>query len=261
MKQIFFTLIHYPRHFCIFQSFYRDNKHITYNVKIIIREFMILNHLLSTPTCPAGLHMTFRKLSQSNTNIQKYIILRNKAIMFKQISAKDTNISKAVKKSPAESMVVNLVSMESHSNSNVVVKIEMATDSDIHLKNSAQIKINTSRVHGKLKRINTAKITYTMKISSNRSQSMLSAVAVRIPYSIASNTSPRQHRITKIRLVFGCSSRHSSKKNLIKRNVKSQIRQSQPHPQSLIFKILTNKVCRHSIIHLNIFLKLIAHVR
>lgn len=56
--------------------------------------------------------------------------------MVKQISAKDTNMSKAVKKSPAESMVMKLITIEFHSKFDVVVKIEKATDSDIHLKNS-----------------------------------------------------------------------------------------------------------------------------
>lgn len=69
--------------------------------------------------------------------------------MFKQISTNETNMSMAVKKSSAESMVVKLVLMVSHSKCDVVVKIEMATDNDIHLKNSAKIKIYTSFLHNK----------------------------------------------------------------------------------------------------------------
>lgn len=67
--------------------------------------------------------------------------------MFKQISTKDTNMSKALKKSPSESMVVKLVSMVSHSKFDVVVKIDMATDSDMYLKNSE--KKNTHAVYTK----------------------------------------------------------------------------------------------------------------
>lgn len=90
--------------------------------------------------------------------------------MFKHISANDTNMSKAVKKSPAESMVVKLVSMVSHSKLEDVVKIEMATDSDIHLKNSAKMKINTSFfIHTKMNPNSAMKIIYVMKISSKRS--------------------------------------------------------------------------------------------
>lgn len=70
--------------------------------------------------------------------------------MFNQISAKDTNMSKAVKRSLLESMV--------HSNVNVVVNLAIATVSDIHLKNSAKIKINTSlSVHQKVSKINRTK--------------------------------------------------------------------------------------------------------
>lgn len=165
--------------------------------------------------------------------------------MFKQISENETNMSMAVKKSSAESMVVKLDSMVSHSNCDDVVKIEMATDSDIHLKNSATMKIYTFFFNRKSIKITILKSENTMKISLKRSQSMLSAVAVRTPNSIASNTSPRKHRITKIRFVLSCLSKHFSEKHLIKRSVKSQIRKSQSHSQSHIFQILTNKSCLH----------------
>lgn len=172
--------------------------------------------------------------------------LRIKAPMLKQISAKETNMNKAVKKSPTEPMVVKLVSIVSHSKCDVVVKIEKATESDIHLKNSAAIKIYTSlSVHKKVKKIIATKTPYTMKISLKRSYLMLSAVAVRIPYSVASNKSPTRHRITKIAFVLGFFSHFFSVKHLIKRNVKSHIRKSQSHPQSHIFEILTSKFCFH----------------
>lgn len=45
---------------------------------------------------------------------------------------------------------------------------------------------------------------------------MLSAVAVRIPNSIASNTSPTTHRIKKITFTFGCLSKIFSEKILKK---------------------------------------------
>lgn len=75
---------------------------------------------------------------------------------------------------------------------------------------------------------------------------MLSAVAVRIPNSIASNTSPTTHRIKKITFTFGCLSKIFSDKNLKKSNVKSQTKTSQSHPQSHIFQILIQIL--HSII-------------
>lgn len=67
---------------------------------------------------------------------------------------------------------------------------------------------------------------------------MWSAVAVRIPNSIASNTSPTTHRIKKITFTFGCLSKIFSDKNLKKSNVKSQTKTSQSHPQSHIFRII-----------------------
>lgn len=128
--------------------------------------------------------------------------------------------------------------MVSHSKCDVVVKIEMATDNDIHLKNSAKIKIYTSFLHNKKIPNITMKTEYMKKINLNRSQSMLSAVAVRIAYSIASNESPTTHRIKKIRFKFGCLSKIFSKKYLKKSNVKSQTKTSQSHPQSHIFQSL-----------------------
>lgn len=89
--------------------------------------------------------------------------------MFKQISENETNMSMAVKKSSAESMVVKLDSMVSHSNCDDVVKIEMATDSDIHLKNSAKIKIYTFFFNRKSIKITILKSENTMKISLKRS--------------------------------------------------------------------------------------------
>lgn len=88
--------------------------------------------------------------------------------MFKQISTKDTNMNKALKKSPSESMVVKLVSMVSHSKFDVVVKIDMATDSDMYLKNSEKKKYTRS-VHKNDTKVTKTKIPYTMKMSLKRS--------------------------------------------------------------------------------------------
>lgn len=108
--------------------------------------------------------MSFSNSSQSHPFLLSIVIiqtnptLRIKKPMFNQISAKDKNMSKAVKMSLSESMVVKNSSIDSHSNVNVVVNLAIATDSDIHLKNSAKIKKNTSlSVHQKVSKINRTK--------------------------------------------------------------------------------------------------------
>lgn len=168
---------------------------------------------------------------------QIYPILRIKIPMFKQISAKDTNMSKALKKSPSESMVVKLVSMVSHSKFDVVVKIEMATISDMYLKNSEKKKYTRS-VHKNDTKVTKTKIPYTMKMSLKRSQSTMYVIRCstqnsklyRVKHAYESKKASNYENFKSLSVIV-------SMNNLIKRNEKSQIRKSQSHPQSHIFQI------------------------